>query len=626
MWLVRQQNLRRLANVRAVARLQKTKIINKRRAVAVSRPGILTVEGDDREFRVRPGRSRDKGEASAGKSQKLAAQVRRAAMRAGYTDRGTGGRRTGGTGHRGRGRAAAFAARRVPGQRRVVIMARVVRHTGARFRAAPIARHIAYLERDGVTRDGREAAMFDAHSERSDRDAFAARCEEDRHHFRFIVSPEDAGEMQDLRTFTRELMGDMAHDLGTELDWVAVDHWNTDNPHVHVLLRGRATDGADLVIDRDYIKEGMRSRAEERVTLELGPRSEQEIQSTLKREVDAERWTSLDRRLETLADEGGRVINLQPTVGEADRTTRTLMLARAAKLEQLGLADRIAPACWALKADMQPTLRDLALRNDIIKSMHQAFADAKRVPDVGTFALHAGPPDVPVLGRLVGRGLHDELIGTAFAVVEGVDGHSHYLKFHELTMTGDAKPGAIVELRSWSDAGGRDRLSLATRSDLPLEAQVNAPGATWLDRQLVAREPRAMGAAFGSEVLKAMSARVDHLVGRGLAQRRGQAVIVASDLLNTLSRRELTEAGQAIATRTGLEYRQSSPGEPVTGTYCERLDLSSGRFAMVGEGMGFQLVPWRPALDQHLGQYVAGTISPGGGVDWSFGRQKGLAL
>src|SRR3546814_5011609 len=78
-------------------------------------------------------------------------------------------------------------------------------------------------------------------------DAFAARCEEDRHHFRFIVSPEDAGDMADLRAFTRELMDDVARDLGTDLDWVAVDHWNTDNPHIHVLLRGKADDGTDLV-------------------------------------------------------------------------------------------------------------------------------------------------------------------------------------------------------------------------------------------------------------------------------------------------------------------------------------------------------------------------------------------
>ena len=154
--------------------------------------------------------------------------------------------------------------------------------------------------------------MFDAASDDADTKAFAERCEDDRHHFRFTVSPEDAGQMADLRAFTRELMTDAERDLGTKLDWVAVDHWNTDNPHVHVLVRGRADDGKDLVISRDYISRGFRDRAAERVTLELGPRSEQEIRTALEREVEAERWTSLDRALRDISDEGGGVADLTP--------------------------------------------------------------------------------------------------------------------------------------------------------------------------------------------------------------------------------------------------------------------------------------------------------------------------
>ena len=123
-------------------------------------------------------------------------------------------------------------------------------------------------------------------SDAADERAFAERCEDDRHHFRFIVSPEDGAELGDLKTFTRELMLDVERDLGTKLDWVAVDHWNTDNPHVHVLIRGRADDGQDLVISREYISRGFRDRAAERVTLELGPRSEQEIRTALEREVE----------------------------------------------------------------------------------------------------------------------------------------------------------------------------------------------------------------------------------------------------------------------------------------------------------------------------------------------------
>jgi type IV secretory pathway VirD2 relaxase len=135
-------------------------------------------------------------------------------------------------------------------------------------------------------------------------------------------------------------MTDVAGDLGTKLDWIAVDHWNTDNPHIHVLIRGRAEDGQDLVISRDYISRGFRDRAAERVTLELGPRSELEIRSALEREVEAERWTSLDRALRVAADEGAGVADLRLSASGEDPELRRLMLGRAAKLERLGLASK----------------------------------------------------------------------------------------------------------------------------------------------------------------------------------------------------------------------------------------------------------------------------------------------
>ncbi|MEX0308681.1 MAG: type VI secretion protein, partial [Tateyamaria sp.] len=173
--------------------------------------------------------------------------------------------------------------------RRVVVNARVVRHRGKRFRSAPMAKHLGYLQRDGVGHDGRDADLFGCERDELDRGRFAARCENDRHHFRFIVSPEDATELEDLRAFTRDLMARAERDLGTTLDWVAVDHWNTDNPHVHILVRGKADDGRDLVISRDYISQSFRTRAADLVLLELGPRSEREDSNTLETQVTAER-------------------------------------------------------------------------------------------------------------------------------------------------------------------------------------------------------------------------------------------------------------------------------------------------------------------------------------------------
>lgn len=158
--------------------------------------------------------------------------------------------------------------------------------------------------------------------------------------------------MQDLRAFTRELMTDMEADLEMRVDWVAIDHWNTDNPHIHVLVRGRRETGEDLVIAPRYIAEGMRARAEARVTLELGPRSEREVQQTLDREVEAERWTSLDRRLQDRADEAGGTVDLRRGAERQTDAERQL-IGRAGTLERLGLAEPLGPAQWCLKPGME---------------------------------------------------------------------------------------------------------------------------------------------------------------------------------------------------------------------------------------------------------------------------------
>jgi type IV secretory pathway VirD2 relaxase len=584
------------------------------------------VSQHDNDVRVRPGRIRDGGRGPP-RPKSFVGQVMRAAKRAGHVGDGFGRGKGGASRSRfGRGRRAALSLSLRSTSRRVVMKARVVRHHGTRFRSAPLSKHMTYLKREGVTRDGADARMFDVTSDAADESAFAERCKDDRHHFRFIISPEDASELGDLRAFTRELLTDVARDLGTKLDWIAVDHWNTDNPHVHVLIRGRAEDSQDLVISRDYISRGFRDRAAERVMLELGPRSERDIQSALEREVEAERWTSLDRALRIAADEGAGVADLRPSASGEDLELRRLMVGRAAKLERFGLAEQIAPGCWTLKPVIEDKLRDLSVRGDIIKTMHRAMRGFGREPDVSGFALQGDAPADRVLGRLIERGLHDELKGSAYAIVEGIDGRTHHLRFTDIEMTGDAAPSAIVEARCYDDAQGRKRLTLATRSDLNVEAQVTAPGATWLDRQLLARDAVMANGGFGSEVRKAMDRRVDHLASEGLARRQGTRVIFARDLLNTLRQRELDAAVARLSAETGLLHVPSSEGERIVGIYRRRITLATGRSAMIDDGLGFQLVPWRPALEQHLDRQVSGVAARGGGVTWSLGRRIGLAM
>lgn len=289
-------------------------------------------------------------------------------------------------------------------------------------------------------------------------------------------------------------------------------------------------------------------------------------------------------------------------------------------------------AAWAASRNSQE--RRQWLRSAASPAVTTAASPARSAPSTSTprepnvthFALHGDDPAEPVLGRLVRRGLHDELKGTTYAIIDGVDGRTHHLVFSDLEITGDAEPGAIVETRAYDDAAGRKRLSLATRSDLPIEAQVSSPGATWLDRKLLATQTALSCAGFGAEVREAMDRRIDHLVEQDLARRQGQRVIFGRDLLTTLRRRELDAAAARLAAETGLSCRPSAEGEHVSGVYRRRVTLASGRFAMVDDVMGFQLVPWRPALEQQLGRQVTGVMAPGGNVDWNFGRKRGIGI
>jgi type IV secretory pathway VirD2 relaxase len=571
----------------------------------------------ENDFRPRIGRPRDQGSGAGGRARGFVGEVMAAARRSGLgaIDLGPKGR----SGRFGRG---AMAARGRIGSRRVVVKARIIQHKGSRYRAAPMKMHLSYLRRQGATRDGEGAEMFDRDGA-ADHDAFAGRCEDDRHHFRFIVSPEDAAQLSDLRTTTQRVMERAEQALGTRLDWIAVDHWNTDNPHVHVLIRGVANDGRDLVISPDFIKQGFREIAEAMVSLELGPRSEAEIKASLDREVTADRWTQLDRRLGDLKDARGAV-DLRPA-GSGEAAADPRLVGRAQYLERLGFARADEPGRWVLGGDLELQLRGLAERGDIIKTLHVTLRGQDR--DLSAVVIEGRELASAVFGKLADRGLHDELTGQAYVVVDAVDGRSHHVRFSDLSYTGDTPIGGLVEVRSRKLEDGSSRLELLHRSDLNLPAQIKAAGATWLDRQMVSREPHALAqVGFGQQVRTALDHRRAHLESMGLASSSDKAWKPVGNLIATLRGRELDRVAANLRAETGSAYIQTGDGAMVAGLYSRRLDLISGRFAMIEDGLGFQLVPWTRSLDAHLGQEVRGTITTSGGIDWSLGRKRGLGL
>jgi hypothetical protein len=176
-------------------------------------------------------------------------------------------------------------------------------------------------------------------------------------------------------------------------------------------------------------------------------------------------------------------------------------------------------------------------------------------------------------------------------------------------------PDDLAERGRQYDAQRLGGVAVELKSHLPIERQARVIGATWLDQQLIGGGSGLGDLGFGGEAKQAMQQRADFLAEQGLAERRGQRVILARNLLGTLRNRELAQAAKDIAAETGLEHRPVADGQRVAGIYRRSVMLASGRYAMLDDGMGFSLVPWKPVIEQRLGQQIAATVR-GGGVSW----------
>lgn len=658
----------------------------------------------DHDFWVRPGAPKNRGK---GQGQSFVSKVLKQAGKASGGKSAVRRPTAGGSGQHagqrpgsrlGRGHTAArFAgAKLTPMSRRVTIKTLLVNQRNASPQS--LAKHLRYIERDGAGRNGEPGRAYGPQTDEADLDAFKERCQDDRHHFRFIVSPEDSAELDDLRTYTRHLMNRMEADLGTRLDWVAVDHWNTDNPHTHLIVRGRDDTGKDLIIAGDYIAHGFRHRAAELATEWLGPRTELEIQQTLQREVEQERWTSLDRTLQREAGEDGRVQIERFNEPRLQRQPQ-LLIGRLQHLQRLGLADEVQPGTWAVHADAEKTLRALGERGDIIRTMQRAMSGQSR--ELAVF--EPGDDGRTLVGRVAAKGLADELHDRGYLVIDGVDGKAHYVALNTRDELANYPTGAVVEVRGAADVRAADKNIAALASDglyrtdhhlaieqgrarpgrdpqevvaahvrrlealrragivervadglwrvpdnlaergrqydsqrlggvavelkshLPIERQARVIGATWLDQQLIGGGKGLGDLGFGGDARQALQQRADFLEEQGLAQRRGQRLILSRNLLETLRNRELAQAAQHIAADSGLEHRHVTDGQRVAGIYRRSVMLASGRYALLDDGMGFSLVPWRPIIEPRLGQQIAATVR-GGGVSWEVGRQRGPGI
>jgi type IV secretory pathway VirD2 relaxase len=300
--------------------------------------------------------------------------------------------------------------------RRCVIKSRYVAMTASGRKLA--SRHLAYLERDGVERDGSPGRLYGADDGFS-AEEFRERLPDEKRQFRFIVSPED-GAHADLTELARQLMRQVEKDTGRRLIWAAVNHHDTDNPHVHIVVRGVDRDGDDLRIDRGYLAYGMRWRTQEILTRELGRRSEMDLTMGAGVDVGREAFTEIDRALAEHSSPDGSVTLAKLLAAPVEE--RLACLERLQTLEEMQLATKEPAGSWRLADGWE---RFLVQRGEDIEARRRLRAL------VGDEALRYQVlrPENPVPvqeGVVVGIGLHDELTGEMFAAIKTTSGQGYY--------------------------------------------------------------------------------------------------------------------------------------------------------------------------------------------------------
>jgi type IV secretory pathway VirD2 relaxase len=338
-----------------------------------------------------------------------------------------------------RGSKPAYVRQASGNSRKVIVKARVVKMNDYGKKAARL--HELYLQRDHVGKDGSEGKFYGPEVKAADA-GVAAVAQGEPHQFRFIISPADAHELE-LTDFTRDLMRQMEKDLGREVEWKAVNHYNTDNPHVHVVVRGIDRYGQELRIDPDYISNGLRHRAQEIVTRELGPQSRWAEEQALAKEIGKDRFTSLDARLAHLEKQGRIDVGDYPESG-TQRMTQGGLVSRLQVLEKLELAEKTGSREWSMKNGWKESLKEMGQRQDVFREMHREVGgdpSRYRIYDRKAHGDH-------IEGRIAAKGLADELGDRYFLIVETPQGTSFYVPADKSVDPEAYRKGDIVSVRA----------------------------------------------------------------------------------------------------------------------------------------------------------------------------------
>jgi type IV secretory pathway VirD2 relaxase len=261
----------------------------------------------------------------------------------------------------------------------VVVQASFVMSEGGNW-----ASHGHYLAREGANKEDELGLGFDAGHENRDmaqtlRDWQSSG---DERHWRVMISPGEAGELN-LPDYTRQVVAKMESDMGMKLEWVAIDHYNTAHPHVHLIVRGVDEKGRMYWMDDDYVKTGIRQRAKEIATRHLGLRTEQDLTRSRERLIDAERFTAIDRAILKRAEDN--TVTYENKIPDSTRAQdqRLQEMGRLQTLAAMGLAEKTGPKTWQLSPDTEVALRQLQRSKDVIKTRAHEHTQSKQRQFVG---------------------------------------------------------------------------------------------------------------------------------------------------------------------------------------------------------------------------------------------------
>jgi hypothetical protein len=368
-------------------------------------------------------------------------------------------------------------------------------------------------------------------------------------------------------------MSRVERDMGQKLEWVALNHYNTDNPHAHIVIRGVDRDGREVRIDRAYISNGLRERAQQLATEELGPRTERAIARQRDREVGQDRFTSLDREIERRLD--GDEVHARQSGPRRSRSAIDdgIVIARLEYLVDLRLAERSGPVSWRLAPGWQAELRELGTHGDIIKEMHRALSgDPSRYRIVSPGG--ATDDGQRIHGTLARKGLADELKGSYYAIVETPDGKGYYVPI-------DQKAAEHLREGDMVSFGPREHAGRIRKEDERLADQVPRPGPTWIDR--VDRKALAPY-GLGAEVQSAIADRDNAVRGFGIDPADPRRFDKLRDV-------EQVAVGRRIAEQTGETFVPAPPERFRGQLKIVERHPGEGAYAVVTDGARFAVVP-----------------------------------